>query len=310
MSDYFAEIFDNKTKFETKEDLDKLNEKLKAGNWVENQYNEAKIITKLNEEYKNKIISEICAFLNSSEGQGTLYLGIEAKNEIFTEIKPIDQKIIKDESHLRDIIKGNLGIYPKEFIFPVIDIKTITFIGGCAYILIVKNLDNTVVYYSKITDYIYQRHGKSTIKLSLKEQLSLIESKKIAKVFVRINREKDIFFYNEGVIPAKKVTTLITILCDRSLKINITGQNVIKQDNSVSDNLIFQINSGNLIGSILIYPVIPTVVAKLSVSGQGFFKMQMKTYEENGYSEQNVSFSYIADELSLIESKEDYYTYI
>lgn len=310
MSDYFTEIFDNKMKFESKEDLDNLNEKLKKNNWTENQYNEAKIINKLDDEHKNKIISEICAFLNSADGQGSLYLGIEAKNESFTEIKPVDQKIIRDEGHLRDIIKGNLGIFPKEFIFPTIDIKTITFLCGNVYILAVKNLDSTVVYYSKITDYIYQRHGKSTIRLSLKEQLSLIESKKIAKVFVRI-RGKDICFYNAGVIPAKEVTTIITILYEQSLKINISGQNVIKQDNSVSEELIFQINIGNLNGNILIYPELFTKVATMSISGQGIFRLQMKTYEENGYSEQDVSFSYIGGELSLIESKkEDYYTYI
>lgn len=312
MSDYFTEIFDNKTIFETKEELDKLNEKLRAGSWNENQYNEAKTISKLDDSQKNNIISEICAFLNSSEGRGHIYLGIEAKDEKFTEIKPIDSKIITGESHLRDIIRGNLGIFPKEYICPQITINTINFPNGNLFILNVENVDNTVVYYSKITDYIYQRHGHSCIRLSLKEELSIIESKKVAKVFIKIDSKGHIDFYNAGIVPAKRITSVITITKDQTLGLNIVGHSVRKLSNSDSEQQIFQIDIGNSVGNILVYPEVLTNIAKLSVSGNGFFEMDIITYEENGYSKQKMSFDFYDEELQLQDKdiKEDYFTYI
>ncbi len=287
------EIFDGKESFDD-EDLDNLNKTIKSMNLIENQFNEAKALgnkDKITDDenlYEDILIKPIIAFLNSFDGFGNLYLGISTGgqgNPKFLDIRPIEEKFIKNEEYLRNLITNKIGIIPKPYEFPKIEIKKIKFPSGNVFIINVSKTSNSLAYYSKLTNKVYKRSADQSSSLNLVETLQLIESKKNPQVrlkckFLSVNPDHSIFektkeheyayeleLINEGLEPSELITGLIQIspwpFSEYVPKIEFSSPFISKRDESFPET--YQFCYGIPSHSMPVYPIIPTLFGKLTL---------------------------------------------
>jgi len=348
MSDYFTEIFESKLSFNTEDEFNNLQSKIKSGNWVENQYNEAKMImpnkkswdksNKDNSLLESQIIKPIVGMLNSIEGYGILYLGIDTndkkgtRNNKFEKIVPILEDIIKDKPTLQGLIYqksgGNLGIYPANSISPKIDITPVSFSNGNIFIITVKRVDNTNIYYSKITGKIYRRSNDITDALHLQEQIAFVESKRIARptIFITPNWSDGklcfkLSFLNKGNMIAKYISCRLHISTDPALKFEVYTKStkaykfkqpdgeikLKKSDETITIQYIYDFVAGYpSLNSLYLYPELYMNLCDIYISGDNnIFSLRFDICEERGKTIQTFRYKLNDKNLKLLSSVDD-----
>ncbi len=316
---YLQDIFEGKSKFNNDE-LTELNKKLKQGSFNEGQFNEAKYfhnkdkIRSQNNLYEGHIIKPIVGFLNSYEGFGNLYLGIDtggSGKSRFLDIKPINKKIIKGEDDLRDLIFNKLGVLPASPEKPKMEIKRIEFETGNVFVIFIEKTNNYSVYYSRLTDYIYKRNSDVTNKLSLIENLQLIESKKNPRLSLKLIPKKytpidvgstkkknsteityDVKIINEGLEPSFFTTGMISIKFKGNNKTKIKSTPSIWELTKSDDSLYkYQFYCGMPPQHMPIYPIINSSVGELVISTENFFNLdfEIKILDKKGITRQEFS---------------------
>ena len=316
---YLQSIFEGKSKF-SDDELRKLNKKIKKEFFNENQFNEAKYFYNKNKIrsnevlYETHIIKPIVGFLNSHEGFGNLYLGIDtggSGKSKFLNIKPINKKIIKGEDDLRDLIFNKLGIFPTSHEKPKMEIKKIEFKTGNVFVVFIEKINNYSVYYSRLTDYTYKRNSDETKKLSMIENLQLIESKKNPRVSLklklksvrpastRVLRKRDTtdFVYgvnliNEGLEPSFFITGIVLIKFmgnyNPTIKKSPWGEPIEKHGSWEK----YQFNCGMPPREIPVYPTINFELGELIITTENhFFNLDfvIKILDKKGITEQKFS---------------------
>jgi len=316
---YLQDIFEGKSKFSHTE-LAKLNRKIKREFYTENQFNEAKYfhnidkIRRTQELYESHIIKPLIGFLNSYEGFGNLYLGIDtggSGKSKFLEIKPISNKVIKSEEDLRDLIFEKLGTLPISHEKPKIEIKKIEFKSGNIFIVFIERSNNYSAYYSRITENIYKRNMDETKKLSLIESLQLIESKKNPRLSLKLTPKNynsevigpteneffteityDVEIINEGLEPSFFTTGIIHI------KFKGNNQTTIKNKPSIwrliesdSSSCKYQFSHGMPPNPMPIYPIINSNSGKLVIRTKNFFDLDfiIEILDKKGVTSQKFS---------------------
>lgn len=290
--DYISEIFEGKESFNQKE-LETLNKKIRKNNFVENQYNEAKTITgiiriKSEEElYENQLIKPLISFLNSIDGKGTLYLGINTPRGAshFLDVVPVSEKTIKNEEHLRELIVSKLGVIPREFETPNISIKKIKFKKGNVYIIGINRVNKNSVYYSKLSDNIYKRSYDVTSKLNLTESLQLIESKRNPLLKLRVSFSRfdgkpnlmsnklkkmkliyNLSLVNDGLEPSELTTIILGISNRGEYLPEIEFPNDFqKRDSPPGAQKGFQLVNNTNFGHLPVYPMTPLNLGNMSI---------------------------------------------
>jgi len=331
---YYEEIFEGKTSFNEEEEKE-LNDKLKKNNWFENQFNEAKSFTDFstsikeskdkegNITYESHLIKPIVAFLNSLEGQGTLFLGIYsggAGQNKFLDVRPINKKFIKGEEHLRNLILSGLGIYPFELNKPQIDPKKITFKKGFVFVVDVKRTNREATYYSRITDYIYQRHNNQSTKLSLIESFSFINSKIVPRIYLKYQIKDsepdkiqiDLFCENRGFTPGKYVTGIIVLQHDENITVT-HSELELKENTTTIKKYLFIL--GYPPGKLLAYPGLPMgvgsiIVQKKDTNSISIIKFEIKIFEDKGVSDQRLTLMLSDNRTLTVDYQESFKTYI
>ncbi len=136
-------------------------------------------------EAKNLIISGIVAFLNKINAEGgILSLGINAPDKIPTDIIGVEDKIIKDDSTLRNWILDGISSIPAFLEFPSIEIETVSIENTKkVYFIEIHPKDLNVHYFNKFDGAAYARQIDTTRKLSLEESVRIIDTKKTARLF-------------------------------------------------------------------------------------------------------------------------------
>ncbi len=292
----------DKIKFSLDEQ-EKLNEKLKKNNWIENQFNEAKFfnnIDKIRSDevlYESHLIKPLVGFLNSLEGFGTLYLGIDTGGNgcpKFLGVKPIKKEIIKNEEALRSLIFDKLGILPYSIEKPKIEIEKIEFKEGNVFIVFIERKNNNSGYYSRITNQIYKRNADETNRFDLVDSLHFLESKKnpqlrlnfqpkmptteyrgLLKQIAITNYVYNVVISNEGLEPGFFVTGIVEVKINRhpeidvSKKINILTPNNWKFISQKEDLEIYQFNVGMNLNNAPIYPKIGMNFGEFKVNTEG-----------------------------------------
>jgi hypothetical protein len=350
MSSYFTEIFDGKTIFNTEDELNNLQNKIKAGNWHENQYNEAKLIipnkkswdleNKANLLLESQIIKPIVGILNSIEGNGTLYLGIDTndgngpRNNKFEKIVPVIQDIIKDKSSLQSLIYvksgGNVGIYPNYSEPPEININSISCFNGNIFIVNVQRKDNNCVFYSKITNKIYKRYNDNTVELNLQEQIAFIESKRIAKIIISSNIKSnnllELSYINKGNQLGKHIHNRMQVFCSENVNFEVyirklKGKQLKKPEgifeltpsnNLINQHIIFDFIAGYPPSTLYLYPNIFVSLCDIQISGDGIFNIRFDIYEDKAKTIQTFRYKIENNILSKISEDDfaDLYTYV
>jgi hypothetical protein len=341
MIDYFIDIFAGNISFNTKEEFDVIQNKIKHGNWIENQYNEAKVISPNKEfwvKHKNDlleshIIKPIIGFLNSIEGNGTLYLGINTndgkgiRNKKFEKIVPVSRDIIKNQHILEKMIfsksGGNIGVYPSLSEEPNIYITEISFENGNVYVINVQRKYSNSTFYSKITNKIYKRSNDDTYALNLQEQINFIESKKIARITVNSHilntNDKPILkfsYINKGNMLAKHIHNRMQIFSDPYITFETTiktatgtinekptAESILNKNNKLLNNYIYDFLAGYPPKTLYLYPNVPMVLCDIKASGKGIFSIRFDIYEDKGKSIQ--VFRYKLEDNNVIQISED-----
>lgn len=168
---------------------------------------------------RDLIMQEIVAFLNkfSPEG-GIVALGIDAKEKTPTKVVGVENKIIEDDSVLRNWILNDVSSIPRAFEFPSVEIETVAIDKDKkVYFVECHPKDFNVLYYSKRDESAYVREIDTTRRLQFEESVRIIETKKTAKLFadleeleLRIDNDFVVYkikivFNNEGNKPANNV---------------------------------------------------------------------------------------------------------
>lgn len=341
MTNYFIEIFDENTSFNTAEKFAAIQNRIKQGNCFENQYNEAKVIypnlelwvKNKNDLLESQIIKPIVGFLNSIEGNGTLYLGIDTndhqgtRNKKFEKIVPVIGDIIKDKYILEKMIfhisGGNIGIYPNNLNPPEIRINSISCCCGNIFVINVQRKDNYGVFFSKITNKIYKRSNDDTYALNLQEQINFIESKRIARITVnsQILNSNDasilqFSYINKGNMLAKHIHNRMQIFADQKITLETTiktatgtikekpvVKSTINKENKLLNYYIYDFLAGYPPKTLYLYPEVSMVLCDVMVSGKGVFSVRFDIYEDKGKSIQ--IFRYKLEDNNLIQISGD-----
>jgi hypothetical protein len=297
------------------------------GNLNENSLVEYKRIDNLHKEVTgieviNLIMDTLTAFLNkiTSDG-GVLLLGICAKNKIPTDIVGVDEKIIRNSAALQSLITNNLSCVPPSFHFPDIEIETVPVDRFKAvYLIEVHPWDLNVLYFNKSNDTAHVREIDTTRRLTLDECARMIQTKRIAKLFVQLESKLKIegefvthtvkvVFSNRGNKPAKHILSLFlfnnNVKDDKSndIEIRFIGTKNISEATDLNACIkTYQQNYNELC-----YPKRQTVVGRFTIK---FLRispkhLDLEVDEENGRTSQ----SFIFTEKELIRETEAFSPY-
>lgn len=288
-----------KTSDITKKDIE---EKIIKPRVKENLTLEYKEIINLGYTQKEgQIIKPLIGFLNTTKGNGLLILGI--RDKLPTEIKPIDQTLIKNEEQLRAIITSSIILVPRTREFPKLTIVSVPVNENSNLFLIEIETINEYYTYSSLTSgCVYLRRNDETLLLSLHETLELISKKRFPKVFVYFDERpietenRVIFtsrFKNEGLEPSRYVAALIQFFYEGNLDITLEGEDI--QD--VSEINLYSKKTYQVTAAyppqLLLYPNKTTIFGKLKISPKKNFELKafIETFENKGFTTQQILIS-------------------
>jgi hypothetical protein len=261
--------------------------------------------SKDNDKKEGVLIKPLVAFLNkfSSEG-GLLLLGVSDKDGVPDNIAPARKGFFSSEQ-FRSWIHENISAIPSIRDFPQLNIKEITINGNSIFLIEIHPIDIYTVYYSKITNNVYQRKNDESVSISLPDAVKLISEKVCAKVFIDIKEVSkksqdpltelhlDFSFINDGVKPGEWVKALLSF---RLLK----GQRGHVRIFSVSTNwsarnpLIENEFNAYIINEWLhdiVYPKVLFGIGEIGlyIGSNEEIRLNSTVYEKEGKSEQQFS---------------------
>jgi len=186
-----------------------------------------------NDKKEDVLIKPLVAFLNkfSSEG-GLLVLGVSAQDGIPEKIATANKGFFSSEQ-FRSWIHGNISAMPSFRDFPQLNLKEIAINGNSIFLIEIHPKDIYTVYYSKITNNVYQRKNDESMSISLPDVFKLVSEKICAKVFIDVNEVSKkpqgiltelylgFSFINEGVKPGEWVKALLSFKVSKGQRGNV-----------------------------------------------------------------------------------------
>jgi len=258
-----------------------------------------------NDKKEAVLIRPLVAFLNkfSSEG-GLLLLGMSDKDGVPDKLAPT-RKGLFSEDQFRSWIHSYISSIPTIRDFPQLNIKEITINSNSIFLIEIHPIDIYTVYYSKISNNVYQRKNDESMSISLPDVFRLISEKISAKVYIDIKevskKPQDLYtqiylrfsFINEGVKPGEWVRAVLSFKLvegqQGNVRINSMQTNWKRRDPLIGNEIpTFDIDEWL---RHIIYPKVPfdNGVLELILGNDEVIDLEVIVYEKEGAAVQKFS---------------------
>lgn len=284
---------------------------------------------------KEKIISPLVSFLNSSRGSGLLILGIkEDRRDTAIDIRGVDSRCLhqlQSENALETFIFANIYSTPSETNKYKLKAKMVPWNNNInVYLIKIERNDSNCVYSSRITGRAYIREGRKSNGLNLNEAIDLVSKKNYSKLFVKISisggriRENktshNIHFdyMNKGAKPAEDVMIALFICSHNELDFGIEPHYRFSKDSielkkfDLDDIKMYKYTRGYSVPhdsrSLFHYPAYPFKdfsAGSLSIRYQNIIKFKIYTliFEKSGFTKQEFSIQLSEGEDPVIQEE-------
>jgi hypothetical protein len=280
--------------------------------------------------------------LNSINGRGLLVLGIEAPDEVATEIKGVDKTVLKQlktQFSLESFINAKIRSIPQYSNDFMLKTKEIEYENGTyVYLIEVKRENSYCVYYSGVTENAYRRQNHKSIPLKLNEILELVANNNYPQIFVSLNdigiktnkRDKSTFvrlplkYQNYGPSPTEDANIMVFLCSNDSISIKSRFSRFTFKDNLLDlhiYNLNFDKSNYNKkygfeyfvhVNKRIIYPFKAHLLDSFMVKYKGNvdFDLYILCLENRGVTKQKFSINVNSDVPSFTEEIREFRPYV